>query len=150
MGAVRMAPRVFSKFLRIADGPAAAWPAAGMSLTIGLLFVFVRAPHPWGWEGMDQYRELGLASPAARSSQPSIACGAILYFLAAAASARRLLRMFVISGSEDPSQTAQFDSSRLVYRAATALMLVFVAKTVVSVAQRISSMRASVPERAIE
>jgi hypothetical protein len=37
------------------------WIAAGVSLALGLLFVFVRAPHPWGWEGIDHYRELGRA-----------------------------------------------------------------------------------------
>jgi hypothetical protein len=31
------------------------------AFVIGLAFVFVRAPHPWGWEGIDQYRELALA-----------------------------------------------------------------------------------------
>lgn len=33
---------------------------AVLSLAIGLIFVFVRAPHPWGWEGFDGYRDLGL------------------------------------------------------------------------------------------
>ena len=32
-----------------------------LSLAIGLLFVFVRAPHPWGWNGFDHYHELALA-----------------------------------------------------------------------------------------
>src|SRR4051812_36630411 len=32
-----------------------------LSLLIGLLFVFVRAPHPWGWNGFDHYHELALA-----------------------------------------------------------------------------------------
>jgi len=32
-----------------------------LSLVIGLLFVFVRAPHPWGWNGFDHYHELALA-----------------------------------------------------------------------------------------
>ena len=32
-----------------------------LSLTIGLLFLFVRAPHPWGWNGFDHYHELALA-----------------------------------------------------------------------------------------
>jgi len=32
-----------------------------LSLLIGLLFLFVRAPHPWGWNGFDHYHELGLA-----------------------------------------------------------------------------------------
>jgi len=32
-----------------------------LSLLIGLLFLFVRAPHPWGWNGFDHYHELALA-----------------------------------------------------------------------------------------
>lgn len=39
----------------------AAWTGSVLSLLIGLAFVFVRAPHPWGWEGLDEYRDLGLA-----------------------------------------------------------------------------------------
>ena len=35
--------------------------ASGLSFLIGLFFIFVRAPHPWGWEGIDHYRELALA-----------------------------------------------------------------------------------------
>ena len=32
-----------------------------LSFAIGLLFVFVRAPHPWGWLGFDHYQDLALA-----------------------------------------------------------------------------------------
>ncbi len=32
-----------------------------LSFLIGLLFLFVRAPHPWGWNGFDHYHELALA-----------------------------------------------------------------------------------------
>ena len=35
--------------------------AAAASLAIGLLFALVRAPHPWGWQGIDQYHELAQA-----------------------------------------------------------------------------------------
>src|SRR4029077_4317539 len=35
--------------------------ASCVTLAIGLAFVFVRAPHPWGWEGFDHYHELALA-----------------------------------------------------------------------------------------
>jgi hypothetical protein len=35
--------------------------ASALSLAIGLWFIFVRAPHPWGWEGFDGYHDLGLA-----------------------------------------------------------------------------------------
>jgi hypothetical protein len=34
--------------------------AAAASLAIGLFFLFVWAPHPWGWGGFDQYHDLGL------------------------------------------------------------------------------------------
>ena len=32
--------------------------ACAASLIIGLFFVFVWAPHPWGWVGFDQYYDL--------------------------------------------------------------------------------------------
>lgn len=35
--------------------------ACAVSVGLGLTFVFVKAPHPWGWEGFDNYRQLGLA-----------------------------------------------------------------------------------------
>lgn len=44
------------------DGPPLA-PAIGaaISLVLGLIFVFVWAPHPWGWYGIDQYHDLARA-----------------------------------------------------------------------------------------
>jgi hypothetical protein len=35
--------------------------ATGLSLALGLVFVFVRSPLPWGWEGFDAYHERALA-----------------------------------------------------------------------------------------
>jgi hypothetical protein len=35
--------------------------ASGISLALGLFFTFVWAPHPWTWEGIDQYHELAMA-----------------------------------------------------------------------------------------
>ncbi|HMF94621.1 MAG TPA: glycosyltransferase family 39 protein [Vicinamibacterales bacterium] len=35
--------------------------SAAASLVLGLTFIFVRSPHPWGWEGFDHYHDLGLA-----------------------------------------------------------------------------------------
>jgi hypothetical protein len=32
-----------------------------ISLTLGLFFTFVWAPHPWGWQGIDAYHELARA-----------------------------------------------------------------------------------------
>ena len=45
------------------DSQSAPRLAATASLLLGLIFVFVWAPHPWGWHGIDQYHELarGLA-----------------------------------------------------------------------------------------
>src|SRR5262245_19591837 len=40
--------------------PRLVYAACGASLVLGLFFVFVRAPHPWGWEGFDHYHELAL------------------------------------------------------------------------------------------
>ena len=36
-----------------------------LSFLIGLSFVFIRAPHPWGWNGFDHYHELALTLAAA-------------------------------------------------------------------------------------
>ena len=45
------------------DRTSTIYVAAAVSLAIGLFFTFVWAPHPWGWQGIDQYHELatGLA-----------------------------------------------------------------------------------------
>lgn len=34
--------------------------ASAVSLVLGLVFVFVRAPHPWGWFGIDQYHQIAI------------------------------------------------------------------------------------------
>lgn len=41
-------------------GRATVYAACAASALLGLLFIFVRAPHPWGWEGFDHYHDLGL------------------------------------------------------------------------------------------
>ena len=35
--------------------------ACAASFSIGLFFIFVWAPHPWGWQGFDVYYDLGRA-----------------------------------------------------------------------------------------
>ena len=44
------------------------------TLAIGLFFVFVWAPHPWGWRGIDQYdalaKELALGEPFSTTDVP--------------------------------------------------------------------------------
>lgn len=45
-----------------------------VTLAIGLCFVFVWAPHPWGWRGIDQYdalaKELALGQPFSTTDVP--------------------------------------------------------------------------------
>ena len=45
------------------DSISSVYAACAASLALGLIFVFVWPPHPWGWRGIDQYHELarGLA-----------------------------------------------------------------------------------------
>jgi hypothetical protein len=44
---------------RALDGTAAVWVASAASVIIACVFIFVWAPHPWGWEGFDHYHDLG-------------------------------------------------------------------------------------------
>ena len=57
--------RLLSQLIDPHDGRRPLAPAIGaaVSLALGLIFVFVWAPHPWGWHGIDQYHDLarGLA-----------------------------------------------------------------------------------------
>ncbi|MEO8681190.1 MAG: glycosyltransferase family 39 protein [Vicinamibacterales bacterium] len=46
---------------RMLDHPRTPSAAAAITLAMGLFFVFVWAPHPWGWRGIDQYDELARA-----------------------------------------------------------------------------------------
>lgn len=50
--------RVFGSLL---DSPRSRYLAAIVSLTLGLFFMFVWAPHPWTWTGIDQYHDLARA-----------------------------------------------------------------------------------------
>jgi hypothetical protein len=42
-------------------GRALVCAACGVSAAFGLFFIFVWAPHPWGWAGFDLYHDLGRA-----------------------------------------------------------------------------------------
>src|SRR5438093_12383781 len=44
---------------RALDGAAAVYVASAASVIIACVFIFVWAPHPWGWEGFDHYHDLG-------------------------------------------------------------------------------------------
>jgi hypothetical protein len=48
-------------FGHLLDSPRTKYIAALASLSIGLFFTFVWAPHPWTWSGIDQYHELARA-----------------------------------------------------------------------------------------
>ncbi len=50
-----LSPRAAKRWL---DSPRTAWLAAAISLGLGLVFTFVWAPHPWGWNGIDSYQDL--------------------------------------------------------------------------------------------
>ena len=56
------------------DSPRVTVLAPLTTLAIGLFFVFVWAPHPWGWRGIDQYdalaRELALGEPFSTTDVP--------------------------------------------------------------------------------
>ena len=45
---------------RLASARALPVAAACVTLLIGLAFIFVWAPHPWGWYGIDQYHQLAI------------------------------------------------------------------------------------------
>src|SRR5882672_3690283 len=53
-----------------------------ISLSLGLLFVFVRAPHPWGWNGFDHYHELALALASGQAFPTMEVPWGYAYFLA--------------------------------------------------------------------
>lgn len=48
-------------FGHLLDSPRTKYAAALASLSIGLFFTFVWAPHPWTWLGIDQYHDLARA-----------------------------------------------------------------------------------------
>src|SRR5207247_868220 len=62
-------------------GPAV---GAGMasSLALGLFFLFVWAPHPWGWHGIDQYHTLALRLARGEGYQTTDVPWGYAYFLA--------------------------------------------------------------------
>jgi hypothetical protein len=50
-----------ARLLRALDSVTTVYAACALTLALGLVFVFVWAPHPWGWQGIDQYHELARA-----------------------------------------------------------------------------------------
>lgn len=50
-----------STVARVLDARSTVAIASLITLALGLFFTFVWAPHPWGWQGIDQYHELARA-----------------------------------------------------------------------------------------
>jgi hypothetical protein len=59
------------------------YAACAASLVLGLLFVFVWAPHPWGWEGIDHYHDFGLSIARGESFPTTDYPWGYAYYLAA-------------------------------------------------------------------
>src|SRR5436853_7322919 len=57
--------------------------SAALSLVIGLAFIFVRAPHPWGWVGIDHYHEFAVALARGEPFPTTDVPWGYAYFLAA-------------------------------------------------------------------
>jgi Dolichyl-phosphate-mannose-protein mannosyltransferase len=68
---------------RFRDWPVLVLAAAATSFALSLLFIFVRAPHPWGWEGFDHYHEIALELAAGRPFPTMEVPWGYAYFLAA-------------------------------------------------------------------
>jgi hypothetical protein len=68
---------------RALDGVDVIYAACGLSLAIGLLFIFVWAPHPWGHEGFDHYHQLALTLAAGGAFPTMDVPWGYAYFLAA-------------------------------------------------------------------
>lgn len=47
--------------IRVLDAPHAVRAATIITLLLGYFFIFVWAPHPWSWQGIDAYHELAQA-----------------------------------------------------------------------------------------
>jgi hypothetical protein len=63
--------------------PALVYASCAASLALGLIFVFVRAPHPWGWDGFDHYHDIALVLASGRPFPTMEVPWGYAYFLAA-------------------------------------------------------------------
>jgi hypothetical protein len=67
----------------VLESESTVYAACAAALAIGLAFIFVRAPHPWGVEGFDHYHELALAVASGRPFPTMDVPWGYAYFLAA-------------------------------------------------------------------
>jgi len=65
------------------DGAWILYAACAISLLLGLFFIFVWAPHPWGWEGFDHYHDLAIELARGRPFPTMEVPWGYAYFLAA-------------------------------------------------------------------
>src|SRR6185503_5631574 len=68
---------------RMLDSRAIVPAACGVTLALGLFFVFAWAPHPWGREGFDHYHQLALSLAAGQPFPTMEVPWGYAYFLAA-------------------------------------------------------------------
>jgi hypothetical protein len=68
---------------RVRRRPAPVYAACAASLLLGFVFVFVRAPHPWGWDGFDHYHDIALILASGRDFPTLEVPWGYAYFLAA-------------------------------------------------------------------
>src|SRR5437762_3017832 len=72
-----------SRVARALGSERVVYAACAASLGIGLFFVFVWAPHPWGWQGFDHYHEIALEVASGRPFPTLEIPWGYAYFLAA-------------------------------------------------------------------
>src|SRR4051794_40872633 len=67
---------------RVLNSDSTVYTAGAISLAIGLFFIFVWAPHPWGWEGFDGYHDIALELARGRPFPTMEVPWGYAYFLA--------------------------------------------------------------------
>jgi hypothetical protein len=68
---------------RALDGVGILYAACTISFGLGLFFIFVWAPHPWGWEGFDHYHDIAIELAQGRPFPTMEVPWGYAYFLAA-------------------------------------------------------------------
>src|SRR5438552_331682 len=66
----------------VLDRRSSVYAACAITLAIGLFFIFVWAPHPWGHEGIDHYHQLALTVAGGGMFPPLGVPWGYAYFLA--------------------------------------------------------------------
>ena len=72
-----------SRIARALNSESTVYVAGAVTWALGLCFIFIWAPHPWGWEGFDHYHQLALAIAAGDPFPTMEVPWGYAYFLAA-------------------------------------------------------------------